>query len=78
MHTIWPIAPEFLKEDLHQDYEHFVNVNGHDINLMRYFFGYPNKVGHGFTSGLRCLPLQNLLHRPETDKAQVWSPTDST
>ena len=39
MHIDWPIAPEFLKKELHQDYEHFVNVNGHDINLMRYFFG---------------------------------------
>ncbi len=46
MNVVWPIAPEFLKEEYHNDYEHFVNVNGHDINLMRYFFGYPEEISH--------------------------------
>ena len=29
-------------------YEDFVNVSGHDINLMRYFFGMPENVGGCF------------------------------
>ena len=39
MDPIWPIAPDFLDKNLHKDYEDFVNVSGHDINLMRYFLG---------------------------------------
>ncbi len=58
MHTIWPVAPDFLCEDMHQEYEHFVNVNGHDINLMRYFFGIPNEVSHCYykkSTGAVCI-----------------------
>ena len=52
MHQIWPIAPSFLDKDLHNEYEHFVNVNGHDINLMRYFFGYPYQISHCLVAAL--------------------------
>ena len=58
MNVIWPIAPSFLSSELHQDYEHFVNVNGHDINLMRYFFGYPHEISHCYykkNTGAVCL-----------------------
>ena len=58
MHIDWPIAPEFLKKELNQDYEHFVNVNGHDINLMRYFFGYPKEISYCYykkNTGAACI-----------------------
>ena len=38
MHRVWDVAPAFLPPDLHNSFEHFVNVSGHDINLLRYFF----------------------------------------
>lgn len=44
MEVIWPVAPTCVREDMRKDYEHFVNVNGHDINLMRYIFGEPQDV----------------------------------
>lgn len=44
MDVRWPVAPPHVAPELTKYYEHFVNVNGHDINLMRYFFGYPSKV----------------------------------
>jgi predicted dehydrogenase len=44
MHVIWPVAPDHVPDHLVKNYEHFVNVNGHDINLMRYFFGMPAKI----------------------------------
>ena len=58
MHVDWPIAPEFLEDGLHREYEHFVNVNGHDINLMRYFFGMPLEVSHCYykkSTGAVCI-----------------------
>ena len=35
---VWDIAPSFLPLKYHKSFEHFVNVCGHDINLLRYFF----------------------------------------
>jgi len=32
------IAPSWLNKNLHVEYEHFVNVCGHDINLLRFLF----------------------------------------
>lgn len=58
MNIIWPIAPDFLEKEMHQEFEHFVNVNGHDINLMRYFFGNPNEISHCYykkTTGAVCI-----------------------
>jgi len=55
MDPIWPIAPDFLAKDLHKDYEDFVNVSGHDINLMRYFFGMPEKMPFVSAKGLKSV-----------------------
>lgn len=44
MDVRWPVAPSHVAENLTKYYEHFVNVNGHDINLMRYFFGCPKNI----------------------------------
>jgi predicted dehydrogenase len=38
MHRVWDVAPSFVPLELHNSFEHFVNVCGHDINLLRYFF----------------------------------------
>jgi predicted dehydrogenase len=34
-----PIAPDFIPDTLHADYEYTLNVASHDINLLRHFFG---------------------------------------
>ncbi len=39
----WPQTPEWLPPALSHNYDRFVNVFSHDINLLRYFFG--NMVG---------------------------------
>jgi predicted dehydrogenase len=38
MNQIWPIAPDWLPENMHLEYEHFLNVCSHDLNLIRYMF----------------------------------------
>ena len=34
----WPISPDWVPENRAKEYEHFVNVCSHDINLIRYIF----------------------------------------
>ena|SRR3990167_3042288 len=43
-HVIWDIAPSWLPERFHKEYDYFVNVNSHDINLIRYLFNQRPKV----------------------------------
>jgi len=38
-HRIWPIAPDWMPPKLHSEYEHFLNVCSHDLNLLRFLFG---------------------------------------
>ncbi len=41
----WPVAPDWLPQELCDDYDAFMNVCTHDINLMRYLFdGTPEAV----------------------------------
>ena len=73
MDPIWPIAPDFLAKDLHKDYEDFVNVSGHDINLMRYFFGMPEKIeGCFYKSGTGAVCIFDYGNFPVT---YTWSDT---
>ena len=37
-HRIWPMAPDWLPENRENEYERFLNVFIHDINLIRYLF----------------------------------------
>ena len=37
-HRIWPMAPDWLPETQKDEYERFLNVFIHDINLMRHLF----------------------------------------
>lgn len=37
-HVIWPTAPEWVPEGRQREYENFVNVCSHDLNLVRYMF----------------------------------------
>ncbi len=37
-HRIWPMAPDWLPEKWGDEYERFMNVFIHDINLIRYLF----------------------------------------
>jgi len=46
VHQEWPIAPDWLPVEMHREYEHFVNVCSHDINLLRYLFKGPIGVRH--------------------------------
>lgn len=45
-HQIWPIAPDWLPPKLHREYEHFLNVCSHDLNLIRFLFGQRPQVKH--------------------------------
>lgn len=42
--AIWPTSPDWIPDNLRKDYEHFINVCGHDINLLRYLIGREPKV----------------------------------
>jgi len=44
--VVWPIAPDFVPENMQREYEHFLNVASHDVNLLRYMFPMPTKVTH--------------------------------
>jgi len=37
-HRIWSMAPDWVPEIMEDEYEHFLNVFIHDIDLMRYLF----------------------------------------
>ena len=43
---ILPIAPDWVPERLHLEYEHFLNVCSHDLNLIRFLFGQRPTVKH--------------------------------
>tara|TARA_Y100000031_G_scaffold118575_1_gene131953 strand:+ start:1822 stop:2892 length:1071 start_codon:yes stop_codon:yes gene_type:complete len=42
----WAVAPDWLPRELHTDYDDFMNVYAHDINLMRYLLGATPSVVH--------------------------------
>ena len=42
----WPVAPDWLPPELCEDYDDFMNVCTHDINLMRYLFDGAPKAAH--------------------------------
>ncbi len=42
----WASAPDWLPRELHADYDDFMNVCTHDINLMRYLLGATPSVAH--------------------------------
>ncbi|MDO8606988.1 MAG: Gfo/Idh/MocA family oxidoreductase [Phaeospirillum sp.] len=37
--TLWPVAPDWVPPDRHEDYAWFLNVFIHDINLLRHLAG---------------------------------------
>lgn len=60
---ILPIAPEWLGERYEREYESFVNVFSHDINLLRFLTGTSPKitsVHYGNTSGTVGLEFNNF------------------
>lgn len=36
---LWPVAPDWLPQALHQDYAWFLNIFVHDVNLLRFLLG---------------------------------------
>ncbi len=42
----WVVAPDWLPQELHADYDNFMNVYSHDINLMRYLLDATPTVTH--------------------------------
>ncbi len=42
----WAVTPDWLPRELHADYDNFMNVYSHDINLMRYLLGATPSVVH--------------------------------
>ena len=45
-HRVWPMTPQWLPERFGKEYETFLNVFVHDINLIRYLVGYTPGIGH--------------------------------
>mgnify|MGYP002725598501 CR=1 FL=1 len=45
-HLILPTAPDWMPEKLHLEYEHFLNVASHDLNLIRFLMGKRPQVPH--------------------------------
>lgn len=77
-HQILPIAPDWLNEERHLDYEHFVNLCSHNINLVRFLFAETPSVDYvrwrrplGSVVGLSFDSFP--LHFEEVDiKANDW------
>lgn len=42
----WAVAPDWMPRELHADYDNFMNVYSHDINLMRYLLDAAPSVTH--------------------------------
>jgi len=42
----WAVGPDWLPRELHADYDYFMNIYAHDINLMRYLLGATPSVVH--------------------------------
>ncbi len=45
-HLIWPVAPDWVPSELHREYETFLNVCSHGVNLIRFLFGPRPRVKH--------------------------------
>ena len=43
---LWPIAPDWVPTERHEEYAGFANVYIHDVNLIRYFLGDDIQVAH--------------------------------
>lgn len=53
-HLIWPIAPEWLSQRLHSDYDHFINTYIHDLNLIRFLMGGRPEIRHVEYRSTKC------------------------
>lgn len=79
-HQILPIAPSFLPDNLHRQFEHFVNVCGHDINLIRYLFSdlqikpkyFEHKIGRGAIVILDMGEFSGTLEWSDTLQPKKW------
>ncbi len=45
-HQILPMAPDWLPQERHRDFEHFVNLCSHNINLVRFLFDETPRVDY--------------------------------
>jgi predicted dehydrogenase len=45
-HLILPLAPDWMPDELHLEYEHFLNVASHDLNLIRFLTNTRPRVSH--------------------------------
>ena len=77
-HRIWPMAPAWLPENLEGEYERFLNVFIHDINLIRYLFGnlpeiknvdYHKKVG---TLNLEFSEIPGVFEFGQLETNRFW------
>ena len=62
-HRMLPIAPDWVPHKLEKEYERFLNVFVHDINLMRFLTGESpvvNSVQYRPTSGSGCIVFHNF------------------
>ena len=45
-HKIWPTTPPWIPKKLESEYEHFLNVCSHDLNLIRFLFNKRPSIKH--------------------------------
>ena len=78
-HRIWPMAPDWVPEMMEGEYERFLNVFIHDINLIRYLFGklpkiknvdYRNTAG---TLNLEFRDIPGVFEFAQLDTNRFWS-----
>lgn len=71
--NLWPVAPDWLPKSLWNSYDDFSNVHSHDINLMRYLFGEPNRLDYAdMTSAVKqgCFAFPGFTVALEAGKVE--------
>ncbi len=77
-HLILPIAPEWLPQTLEKEYESFLNVFVHDVNLIRYLVNHTPAVTHvdyRENSGSICFDFGNfpgVFEFAHLDTTRYW------
>ena len=77
-HRLAPIAPGWLPKELEKEYENFLNVFIHDINLIRYLIGctpsveYVDYRGSSGSVVLDCIKCPGVFEFAHLDTNKYW------
>ena len=77
-HRLAPIAPDWLPKELEKEYESFLNVFVHDINLIRYLIGctpsveYVDYRGASGSVILDCIKFPGVFEFAHLDTNKYW------